>query len=60
VELASNQEKYTLLRNKLESNRGAAPLFDTPRFARDFENVLAQVYERSHSNMQPAHILPRS
>lgn len=42
VALAKDPERLAALRAKLASNRTTAPLFDTPRFARDIEAV----YER--------------
>ena len=46
VALATNPERLAALKAKLAANRAAAPLFDTPRFARDIEAVYAKLAKR--------------
>ena len=43
VALAKGPEWLAALRAKLAANRATAPLFDTPRFARDIEAVYAKL-----------------
>ena len=46
VALARNPEKLAALRAKLAANRATAPLFDTPRFARNIEAIYEKLAER--------------
>jgi predicted O-linked N-acetylglucosamine transferase (SPINDLY family) len=46
VALATDRERMAGLRARLAANRDASPLFDTPRFVRDFEELLASVVKR--------------
>lgn len=46
VALARDPEKLAALRAKLAANRASAPLFDTPRFARDIEAVYEKLARR--------------
>ncbi|WP_028695251.1 tetratricopeptide repeat protein [Pseudomonas cremoricolorata] len=43
VELASNPQRLTSLRQRLQAGRESSVLFDTPRFVRDFEDALKRV-----------------
>ena len=45
LELASNPEKLTAIKDKLAANRLTEPLFDTKRYTRDFERGLQKVYD---------------
>jgi predicted O-linked N-acetylglucosamine transferase (SPINDLY family) len=56
VELAANPEKLAIIRLKLDRNRFTAPLFDTPRFARNLESVYVAVHERYRAGLQADHI----
>jgi len=44
--LARSPERLGELRNRLDRNRHAAPLFDTPRFARHLEQAFAAMWAR--------------
>jgi predicted O-linked N-acetylglucosamine transferase (SPINDLY family) len=46
VALARDPEKIAALKAKLAANRATAPLFDTPRFARDIETIYAKLAKR--------------
>ncbi|WP_296943244.1 tetratricopeptide repeat protein [uncultured Massilia sp.] len=46
VALAGDRERLARLRARLAANRDASPLFDTPRFVRDYEDLLASVVKR--------------
>lgn len=46
VELASDPTRLRGLRQRLQENRATHPLFDTPRFVRAMEDVLASVARR--------------
>jgi protein O-GlcNAc transferase len=46
VTLATDPERLAALRVKLAANRATAPLFDTPRFARDIEAVYEKLARR--------------
>ena len=45
VELASDASKFHSLCDKLMSNKGTYPLFDTRRFVGSLENAYEQVWE---------------
>lgn len=44
--VATNKKYQENLRTKILKSRSSAPLFDTPRFVRDFEEVISQVVNR--------------
>lgn len=46
VALAKDPERLAALKAKLAANRAAAPLFDTPRFARDIEAIYEKLARR--------------
>lgn len=43
LELASDRSKLALIRNKINTNRNTAPLFDSARFTRNLEQAYIQV-----------------
>ena len=43
VQLATDAQLLPGLRQRLAANRATSPLFDTPRFVRDFEQAIASV-----------------
>jgi predicted O-linked N-acetylglucosamine transferase (SPINDLY family) len=57
VELATNPEKLTAIRQKLEMNRLTTPLFDTERFTRNIEKAYTAMYERYQADLLPDHIV---
>ncbi len=56
VELATNHEKLTAIRQKLEKNRLTTPLFDTELFTRNIEKAYTAMYERYQADLLPDHI----
>jgi predicted O-linked N-acetylglucosamine transferase (SPINDLY family) len=56
VELAQHPDKLPAIRQKLMQNRNTTILFDTPFFAKNLENALEAVYERSQAGLKPENI----
>lgn len=51
--LARDPARLGTLRERLASNRTAAPLFDTPRYVRNYEAALAHMVERAEAGLPP-------
>lgn len=56
VELATNQDRLTAIKEKLAQHRLATPLFDTPSFVRHIETAYRAIYERYQADLPPDHI----
>lgn len=56
---ARDAEAFATLRERVEIGRQHSPLFDGPRFARDFEQLLLRMVERRDAGLAPA-ALPAS
>jgi predicted O-linked N-acetylglucosamine transferase (SPINDLY family) len=56
VELATSPEKLAALKEKLDRQRGAMPLFDTQRYARHIETAYAEMHRRHRDGLPPDHI----
>jgi predicted O-linked N-acetylglucosamine transferase (SPINDLY family) len=56
IELATNPVKLKQIKDKLERNRLATPLFDTPRFSKIMEAAYIKMYERYVADVPPDHI----
>jgi predicted O-linked N-acetylglucosamine transferase (SPINDLY family) len=56
VALAVNPAQLAELRRRLAANRAAAPLFDTPAFARRLEAAFTIVHERSQAGLPVDHV----
>ena len=56
IELAMNPQKLADIKYKLETNRLAAPLFDTPLFTQNLETAYIKMIERYQSDLKPDHI----
>ncbi len=56
LELAHNRPELDAIRCRLAANRDAAPLFDTPRFARYIEQAFLRMHERQQAGLPPDHI----
>jgi len=54
VDLALNPEKFLAVREKLQSQRFRAPLFDTERYARHLETAFIMMAERAAQGLPPA------
>lgn len=57
IELANNPASLSAFRQRLESNRLVAPLFDTKHFTRHIEAAYAAMYERHQAGLEPDHIV---
>jgi protein O-GlcNAc transferase len=53
VRLASHSDELNAVRKKLDKNRLTSPLFDTPRFVRDLENVYKEMRRIFLSGQKP-------
>ena len=56
IELATNPERLTSIREKLARNRLTKPLFDTRRFTRYVEAAYTAMYQRYQAGFPPDHI----
>lgn len=56
IDLAKNPDKLAAIKRKLAENRLAAPLFDTPLYARHLEAAYAAMMERYQAGLPPDHI----
>ena len=56
VELATNPQKLSAVRQKLATNRKTWPLFDTGRFVRNVEQAFLSMWERYQARLPPDHI----
>jgi protein O-GlcNAc transferase len=56
IELATDPDKYKIIKNKLVSNLSSAPLYDTPMFTRNLESAFTSMYERYLKKQKPDHI----
>lgn len=52
IALGNDRARMNALRARLAANRDTSPLFDTPRFVRDYEDLLATVVKRP-AGVQP-------
>jgi predicted O-linked N-acetylglucosamine transferase (SPINDLY family) len=55
-DLATQPKKLGTIRRKLEEHRLTYPLFDSPRFARNIENVYTQILTRARDGLPPQDI----
>ena len=53
IDLATENERLTLLRKKLEKNKTTAPLFDTERFAKELETGLTMAWKNYLEGKEP-------
>ena len=53
VELATNPEKLSAIKDKLANNRSTTPLFDTERYTRNLEAAYEVMYERYQADLPP-------
>jgi predicted O-linked N-acetylglucosamine transferase (SPINDLY family) len=54
ISLAEDGERLAAVRAKLAAKRRTAPLFDTPRFARNLEALYRQAWQRQLDGQPPA------
>ena len=60
LELATNREKLAEVKKTLDTNRLTQPLFDTKRYARDFEAGLTAAYDLYFADQEPRDIWVRT
>lgn len=56
VALAADPVRRAALRAHLIGQRDASPLYDAPRFARDFEALLLRMWQRAVAGLPPEHL----
>ena len=56
IELATDQEKLKIIKDKLVGNLSTAPLYDTSLFARNLESAYSMMYDRYQRGLDPDHI----
>jgi len=56
IELATNPIKFKAINNKLQRNRMATALFDTPRFTKHIESAYTEMYECYRDELPLEHI----
>jgi predicted O-linked N-acetylglucosamine transferase (SPINDLY family) len=56
VELATSPGKLRAVKDLLDRNRRAMPLFDTQRHTRHIETAYAEIYRRHRAGLPPDHI----
>jgi protein O-GlcNAc transferase len=56
IQLALNQEKLIIIKDKLVNNLPTAPLYDTPLFIRHLESAYLSMYDRYQHGLDPDHI----
>jgi predicted O-linked N-acetylglucosamine transferase (SPINDLY family) len=59
IALGNDRPRMAALRARLAAGRDASPLFDTPRFVRDYEDLLASVVRRP-AGVEPLDEPPRA
>ncbi|MDG2442554.1 MAG: hypothetical protein P8M13_04775, partial [Luminiphilus sp.] len=53
LDLATDDQKLALVKDKLIANRLSAPLFDTARYTRNFEEGLLRAYKHHSDGDKP-------
>ena len=56
IELATNPEKFSELKDKLNNNLSKAPLYNTTKFTENLESLYSIMYQRYHDGLEPDHI----
>ncbi len=56
LNLATDPDRLAALRQRLEYNRSAMPLFDSERFTRHIEAAFGSAYDRFRNGLAPDHI----
>lgn len=56
IALANNPLKLSEIKQRLEENRGTAPLFDGKRLARSLEKAYQAIYARYKAGLSPEHL----
>jgi predicted O-linked N-acetylglucosamine transferase (SPINDLY family) len=58
--LANETTTLAALKEHLDTHRASLPLFDSERFTRDYEALLARMHERHLAGLAPDHLLANS
>ncbi|MFL0778322.1 MAG: hypothetical protein AB8A46_08960, partial [Prochlorococcus sp.] len=56
IELAKNNKKYKIIKDRLDANISSSPLFDTMQFTRSLETGFKIMLERYQKGLQPENI----
>ena len=56
IELATNPEKFKIIKDKLVNNLSTSALYDTPLFIRRLESAYLKMYDRYQRGLDPDHI----
>ena len=56
IDLATEPSRLAAIKDRLARNRSSTALFDTSLYARQLENLYAQMYHRLQGGMSPDHI----
>jgi predicted O-linked N-acetylglucosamine transferase (SPINDLY family) len=56
IDLATNPEKLTIIKEKLVDNLATSALYDTPLFTRHLESAYLTMYERYQNGLDTDHI----
>ena len=56
IELSKDSQRLAQIRAKIADNRLSAPLFDTPRFARNLESAFTVIHDRYQAGSAPDHV----
>ena len=56
IELSKDSQRLAQIRAKIQDNRLSAPLFDTPRFARNLESAFTAIHDRYQAGAAADHI----
>jgi protein O-GlcNAc transferase len=57
IELATNPDQIAAIKDRLDRNRLATPLFDTKLFTRHLEAAYQAIYDRCQAGLPPDHII---
>ena len=57
IDLATHPDKLSAIKDKLQQNRLATPLFDTQRYTTNLEAVYSEMYERYRADLPPEHLV---
>ena len=56
IELATDPEKFKVIKDKLDNNLSTALLYDSPLFTRHLESAYTQMHKNFHQGLDPEHI----
>ena len=56
IKLATDSERFKIIKNKLRKNIPSAPLYDTPLFTKHLESAFRVMHDRYQQGLEPDHI----